>query len=230
MNKIQEIEAKIEKIKNTLNQLYNQLYLGYCSFLLTQHIQRALVGGHIKLMQELLKTTYFACGNSAVIVPRTLVEEGKRKENINLEFLFREWEWVINTLDKLIKKRRLSEDDIETLWQNQNTYLSVFRRKDDIPKSISEHRRQLKSLEPILSILEDKRRYIAHLDKKLINSDNGDTPVYTDDLNKVYQELFDIVRTYYDYVDERLEVNDLQKLQQIMDTDFSNLRDCMSSS
>ncbi len=63
MDKIQEIEGKIEKIEKALDHLYTQLYLGCCSFLLTQHIQRALIGGHIERMQELLKTTYFACGD-----------------------------------------------------------------------------------------------------------------------------------------------------------------------
>jgi hypothetical protein len=94
MSEIREIETKVDKNISILNQLYDQFYLGYCSFVLTNQIQQALVGSRIINLQELLKTTYFACGNSAILIPRTLVEEGSRKENINLYYLFREWEWV----------------------------------------------------------------------------------------------------------------------------------------
>lgn len=230
MDKIRDIETKIDKIKCILNQLYNQLYLGYCSFVLTNQIQRALVGGRIIHMQELLKTAYFACGNSAILVPRTLVEEGKRKENINLNYLFRDWEWVVNTLNKMIKKPRHDDASIETLWQNQKAYLSVLRRRKDILYSIYEHRQQLGSLEQTLAVLEKKRSdYIAHLSKKLLRTDSLEQPVYTDDLNKVYQGLFGIIRTYYDYVDEQLEIKNLAELQQILESDFNFLMKCSSS-
>lgn len=132
MDKIHDVEVRIDKIINILNQLYNQLYLGYCSFTLTHQIQLALVEGHIIYMQELLRTTYFACGNSAILVPRTLVEESKRKENINIYFLFRTWEEVLNTLNKKIKRQVVDDYGIEQLWHNQEVYLNVFHQRNNI--------------------------------------------------------------------------------------------------
>lgn len=222
MDKNQEIEKKIDKIVDTLNQLYNQLYLGYCSFVLTHQIQLALVDGRIIHMQELLKTTYFACGNSAILVPRTLVEEGERKENINLIFLFRLWDEALNTLNKTIKKRKFDESEFERLWQNRKDYLNVLRRRTDILDSIPEHRQQLKLLEPILIILEEKRsNNIAHLGKKLLRIDRIEQPIYTDDLNRVYQELFGIIKAYYDFLGE--EITGLETLRQLVESDFNFL-------
>lgn len=222
MGKNKEIEEKIDKIIGTLNQLYNQLYLGYCSFVLTHQIQLALVNVRIIHMQELLKTTYFACGNSAILVPRTLVEEGERKENINLIFLFRLWDEALNTLNKTIKRQILDEAELESLWQNQNIYLNALRRRTDILNSISEHRQQLKLLEPILVKLEEKRsNNIAHLSKKLLRTDRIEQPIYTDDLNRVYQELFGIIKSYYDFLGE--EITSLETLRQLVESDFSFL-------
>jgi len=229
MDKIPDIETRIDKIKCILNQLYNQLYLGYCSFVLTKQIQRAFVGGLIIHIQELLKTAYFACGNSAILFPITLVEEGYRKENINLNFLFREWEDVVYTLNKIINKRHLDDASIETLWQDQKAYLGVLHQRDDILNSISEHKQKLESLGPTLTVIKEKRdHYIAHLDKRLLQTDRLELPVYTDDLNKIYQELFGIVRTYYDYLDERLEIYNLADLHQILESDFNYLMKCSS--
>lgn len=231
MDKIQDVEAKIDKTINILNQLYNQLYLGYCSFILTHQIQLALVDGRIIYMQELLKTTYFACGNSAILVPRTLVEEGKRKENINIYFLFRTWEEVLNALNKKLKRQIVDNDSIEQLWQNQKIYLNVFRRRNDILNSITEHKQQLKLLEPTLRNLEQKRSdYIAHLSKKLLQKDRLVQPVYTDDLNKVYQDLFKIIKSYYDFIEEKLEITSLETLQEIVEKDFSLLMQSSSPS
>jgi len=230
MSEIRDIETKIDKIKCILNQLYNQLYLGYCSFVLTNQIQRALVDGRIIHLQELLKTTYFACGNSAILIPRTLVEEGKRKENINLHYLFREWEWAVNTLNKMIRKRNPDEVSIGTLWQNQKTYLSVLHRRNDILESISKHRQQLFSLKPTLAVLEEKRSYyIAHISKQLLKADGVEQPVYTYDLNKIFQALFDIIKIYYEYLNEQLEISDLEELRQIVENDFSLLIKSSSS-
>ncbi len=222
MQKDQDIEAKIDKIIDTLNQLYNQLCLGYCSFILTHQIQLALVDGRIIHMQELLKTTYFACGNSAILVPRTLVEEGKRKENINLIFLFRAWEDALSTLNKTIKKKILDEDRFERLWQNQKVYLNVLRRRTDILNSISEHRQRLKLLEPILIWLEEKRsNNIAHISKKLLRIARIEQPIYTDDLSRVYEELFSIIKIYYDFLGE--EITGLETLRQLVESDFNFL-------
>jgi hypothetical protein len=54
-------------------------------------------------------------------------------------------------------------------------------------------------------------------------------PVYTDDLNKVYQELFGIIKTYYDYMDEQLEIKELEELQKIIENDFILLMKCSST-
>jgi hypothetical protein len=54
-------------------------------------------------------------------------------------------------------------------------------------------------------------------------------PVYTDDLNKVYQELFGIIKTYYDYMDEQLEIKELEELQKIIENDFVLLMKCSST-
>lgn len=231
IDKIQGIEVKIDKTINILNQLYNQLYLGYCSFILTRQIQSALVDGRIVYMQELLKTTYFACGNSAILVPRTLVEEGKRKENININFLFRSWEEVLNTLNKTLKKKIVDDGSIERLWQNQAVYLNVFHRRNDILNSITEHKQHLKLLEPILTNLEEKRSdYIAHLSKKLLQKERLVQPIYTDDLNKVYQDLFGMIKSYYDFIEEKLEITSLETLQEIVEKDFNLLMQSSSPS
>jgi hypothetical protein len=54
-------------------------------------------------------------------------------------------------------------------------------------------------------------------------------PVYTDDLNKVYQELFGIIKTYYDNMDEQLEIKELEELQKIIENDFVLLMKCSST-
>jgi len=39
----------------------------------------------------------------------------------------------------------------------------------------------------------------------------------------IYQGLFGIIRTYYDYVDEQLEIKNLVELQNIIESDFNFL-------
>ncbi len=211
---VERIQSQIDKTEKIADLLFDELHQGYKSYLIAVKITE--YRSRNARFVDLFNTIHFACADSVILTIRKVLEGFKDKKNVNLDYLFDEFDVALNIMDKIRRNTEMAEfiNEAENYYHNSNNdiypqpFSKAFFRiwttpRNAIIEAKSNYKNKIETVKQTINSMESRRnKRVAHLDKKLVTQSDTVTfqPIYSADLESVFEYLFEVIEKYLWYV------------------------------